>query len=119
MLLLLIFSVNQTHKKPQKTSAENKTYRLVSLGHRCFLLVQCSFCRNHRENGAALHKDTERTVAPNENMRIRIIQPKRGGRGEHWWSRTPVSTLPFEEGACVRAGAEAWLGHAVGHNTRL
>lgn len=55
-------------------------YRLVLLGHRSFFLVQCSFCRNHRENGAAPHTDTGRVVIPNENVRIRTSQPQQGGK---------------------------------------
>lgn len=40
----------------------------------CCILVQHSFCRNHREDDAAIYKDTGKAAIPNVNMGIRITQ---------------------------------------------
>lgn len=52
-------------------------YRPVLLEHRCLLLGQYFFCRNHKENDAALHKTIGRAVIPNENNSAQV---RREGR---------------------------------------
>lgn len=73
------------------------------------------FCRNHRENDAALHKDTGKVAIPSEDTRIRIIQPHLVGRRTRLAVKEGKSThfySPFLRRLCAKEN-QSWGGARI------